>query len=640
MIQPSNSSGFFSSVFSATQNAVTQFNNTFGSQPQGQRSRSTTLSSEVRQEGEGETPVQIDRAVVPDAGGTKVQERETAVATLGTGNLSLTHLGITDGPTDTSAMATKPETFDGASRSRASTQNAEASIRSEEASVAEAVSAAYSAKEPSEKSVPVYTDNSSVGGRPRSIGSGGGTIAGDATPPPINTAQDTDSSSIRRTGSVRSRLSGSRKRGRNPSSGGAIAAALAASHGAIANPASRRPAGLTLANSKRNKDFHQFFKSIPEDDQLVEDYSAALQREILLQGRFYVTEKHICFSSNILGWVTNLVINFDEVVAMEKKSTAMIFPNAIVIQTLHAKNVFASFISRDPTYDQLIKIWRINHPNLKNSDNGHVLDESADVAKVEQIGTPETDESGDESEGDEEIDAGDDDIASSIGRPASIAASEGAETTRVVSRALGPTTSSPGAAPNGSPEKQLGAAAATSSAQDYPGPTSHAPTECGDQETHFDKLVLDTVVPAPLGKVYTMMFGPASGTVMRKFLVDDQKSGDLQLEDDKKGLGEDSKTVTYSYIKPLGGSIGPKQTKCLVTQNLDAFDLERAVSVTCSTQTPDVPSGSVFVTKTRYCLMWGPGNSTRLLMSCVVEWSGKSWLKGNTSIHFGDIRIR
>ena len=150
---------------------------------------------------------------------------------------------------------------------------------------------------------------------------------------------------------------------------------------------------------------------------------------------------------------------------------------------------------------------------------------------------------------------------------------------------------------------------------------------------HFDKLLLDTTIPAPLGKVYSIMFGPTSGVFMRKWLVEDQKSADLQMEDDKKGLGEEKKSMSFSYIKPLGGSIGPKQTKCIITSNLEQFDLEKAVSISQSTQTPDVPNGNIFVTKTRYCLMWGPGNSTRLIMTFVVEWSGKSWLKGKPYTH-------
>lgn len=184
---------------------------------------------------------------------------------------------------------------------------------------------------------------------------------------------------------------------------------------------------------------------------------------------------------------------------------------------------------------------------------------------------------------------------------------------------------------NGATIKQVDISAPTgngSTTPDFPGPAAHAPTECTDQDTHYDKQLVDTTIPAPLGKVYSMMFGPTSGVVMRKFLLDDQKSGDLQMEDDKKGLGEENKTFSYSFIKPLGAAIGPKQTKCIVNQTMDFFDLTKAVSVTCSTQTPDVPSGNIFLTKTKYCLMWGPSNSTRLVMNCTIEWQGKSWLRG------------
>jgi hypothetical protein len=61
---------------------------------------------------------------------------------------------------------------------------------------------------------------------------------------------------------------------------------------------------------------------------------------------------------------------------------------------------------------------------------------------------------------------------------------------------------------------------------------------------------------------------------------------------------------------------------------LDFLDLERAVLVTLSTQTPDVPSGNVFATKTKYLFTWAPNNQTRFLMTCNIEWTGKSWLKG------------
>jgi len=162
---------------------------------------------------------------------------------------------------------------------------------------------------------------------------------------------------------------------------------------------------------------------------------------------------------------------------------------------------------------------------------------------------------------------------------------------------------------------------------DFPGPPAHSPTECSDQDTHYSKVIADEVIPAPLGKVYSLMFGPASVTWMKNWLTVEQKCLELTMEDPRP-LGLDNKVRYYSYIKPLNGSIGPRQTKCVCTETLDSLDYEKAVSVSISTQTPDVPSGNVFSTKTKYCLTWAEGNATRIQMNCTVEWTGKSWLKG------------
>jgi len=66
--------------------------------------------------------------------------------------------------------------------------------------------------------------------------------------------------------------------------------------------------GFAVASSKRNADFHGLFTSVPEDDYLIEDYGCALVREILIQGRLYVSENHVCFYANIFGWVTNVSV--------------------------------------------------------------------------------------------------------------------------------------------------------------------------------------------------------------------------------------------------------------------------------------------------------------------------------------------
>ncbi|KAJ2777404.1 hypothetical protein GGI15_004516 [Coemansia interrupta] len=114
---------------------------------------------------------------------------------------------------------------------------------------------------------------------------------------------------------------------------------------------------LNAVYLKRNADFHMLFRNIPINELLIDDYGCALQRDILVQGRLYLTENFVCFYSNIFGWVTNLVIAFDEIMTIEKKMTALIIPNAIQVSTLHAKHFFGSFIYRDSAYNQLFDLW-------------------------------------------------------------------------------------------------------------------------------------------------------------------------------------------------------------------------------------------------------------------------------------------
>ncbi|KAF9382882.1 hypothetical protein CPC16_009153 [Podila verticillata] len=140
---------------------------------------------------------------------------------------------------------------------------------------------------------------------------------------------------------------------------------------------------FVYANDKRFTDFHSLFRSVPEEEKLIEDYGCALQKEILVQGRLYISENHICFNANIFGWVTNLVIAFSEVTAIEKRMTAFVIPNAIsIVTTTNTKgHFFASFLSRDAAHDLLIAGWRKSFPcaanaSVSNGTNQYLLRQS------------------------------------------------------------------------------------------------------------------------------------------------------------------------------------------------------------------------------------------------------------------------
>ena len=103
---------------------------------------------------------------------------------------------------------------------------------------------------------------------------------------------------------------------------------------------------------------------------------------------------------------------------------------------------------------------------------------------------------------------------------------------------------------------------------------------------------------------------------------------DLEMSDWQPAGEEKQLTRSTSYIKPLSGSIGPKQTKCHITDEHQHRDYDDYISMLTTTKTPDVPSGGVFSVKTRTCIMWAGSNSSKVVVTTTVEWTGKSWVKG------------
>ncbi|CAH1173491.1 unnamed protein product [Phaedon cochleariae] len=108
----------------------------------------------------------------------------------------------------------------------------------------------------------------------------------------------------------------------------------------------------------KSEDFKKLFKEVPDDERLVVDYSCALQKEILHQGRLYVTQNYLCFYANIFGWETNISLKWKDVAAITKEKTALVIPNAVLISTKKDKLFFTSFVARDKTYLMLFRVWQ------------------------------------------------------------------------------------------------------------------------------------------------------------------------------------------------------------------------------------------------------------------------------------------
>ncbi|PFH47353.1 hypothetical protein AMATHDRAFT_67905 [Amanita thiersii Skay4041] len=318
--------------------------------------------------------------------------------------------------------------------------------------------------------------------------------------------------------------------------------------------------GFAVASNKRNADFHELFPTIPEGDYLIEDYGCALQREILIQGRLYISENHICFHANILGWITDLSIPIYDITTLEKRMTAFVIPNAIQITTRHAKYTFASFLSRDTTFDVIYNIWRHARPedgisftsSPRGSLEGMVTDQNQPIL--------------------------------------------------------------------GAAAPMVGLTAAVLAAPKF------TECACGREGKHFSETPLEVVMPGTPDRIHNLMF--ASGFI-KEFMAVNQKLMDIQMSDwAPLSPGSTLLTRNMSYIKPLNGSLGPKQTKCEIKDETAHYDPDDYMSMLTTTRTPEVPSGGVFSVKTRTCIMWAGVLSSKVVVTTQVEWTGRSFIKG------------
>jgi hypothetical protein len=160
-----------------------------------------------------------------------------------------------------------------------------------------------------------------------------------------------------------------------------------------------------------------------------------------------------------------LSIPIPEVIALEKKMTAFVIPNAIQITTRQAKYTFASFLSRDTTFDVIHNIWRVSRPD--------------DVQSI------------------------------SSARGSLEGGGVGASTTAIPTNGVGV---------EGLPAGSGGAVAAMNGAVKQMQKKTQC--ACGRDGKHYTELAMDTVFPGSPEKIHNLMF--ASGFI-KDFLVTEQK---------------------------------------------------------------------------------------------------------------------
>lgn len=365
---------------------------------------------------------------------------------------------------------------------------------------------------------------------------------------------------------------------------------------------------LKAPSDKRQEAFHTLFPSLPANEVFIEDFACAYRKEILVQGKLYLSEHHISFHSNIIGLVTRLTIPLNAILKIQKKKTVGI-PNAIEFSNLHNKYIFASFISRDPSYDLIYKVWKANINNEGIDTIDLDLDDEVDSLDSVSVGDSDDEDGEDYAKAHRKIEAGGNDNGDDGTSDTSISDAEDMvkDEDENDDSKTGDTTAQEG-------DNVFNGIS-------FEGPKTHPPTSNGYTPDSSETKIIEENVAAPMGVIYDLMFGDDPTFV--KNLLKVQKN--FNIGDIPKFVNNKR---TYHYTKPVnGGPVGPKQTKCIVEESIEHKDFNKSCLVVQLTESPDVPSGNAFKVKTKIFLSWAAQNSTNILIVTTVVWTGKSWIK-------------
>jgi hypothetical protein len=110
----------------------------------------------------------------------------------------------------------------------------------------------------------------------------------------------------------------------------------------------------------RSEELKEMFE-LDSGEQLIDTFMCALKKRILLQGRMYVFDHHVCFSCSLFGYHKIKVIPLDRIIEVKKKKNVG-FPNSILIVWKNSEGerkneFFTSFLSREEAYKLIDMLW-------------------------------------------------------------------------------------------------------------------------------------------------------------------------------------------------------------------------------------------------------------------------------------------
>lgn len=360
---------------------------------------------------------------------------------------------------------------------------------------------------------------------------------------------------------------------------------------------------------------------LPAGEPLITTFSAALHREILQQGRLYVSPQYACFYSPIFN--KREIIPFRRVAEIRKEKTAFVFPNAVQLVLDDGERVtFASLVSRETTYRCLFEAWQTVMSQLQVGDD--VVDAAAGIP-----------------EGGDAVPV----VAAQLPpQPPSVTAalplaSMGPEAAATAAAMRAAPIAVNFAAPGSGKNKKGGnstapsvvatataaatvAAAAGTATVDNAGGQAAAAVTCGCTD-HFGRVMFEGELPCSVDRAHALIFGDGFSAFFRAFYHDRKTT---HLGGEPWHVGERGRVRNIHYTLPLSNAIGPRSAGALELQAEEAAQPGVRYIMRTEVATPKVPYGDKFFTVSRYCFTAAGPAACRLRVACEVRYpNGSLW---------------
>ncbi|XP_074653510.1 protein Aster-B-like isoform X2 [Tubulanus polymorphus] len=399
---------------------------------------------------------------------------------------------------------------------------------------------------------------------------------------------------------------------------------------------------LSPTYKSKCEDFKKISKDIPNEERLVVDYSCALQKDILVHGRLYITQNWLCFYANIFRWETVITIRLKDITSMTKEKTARVIPNAIQIcKNNNEKLFFTSFGARDKTYLMLFRVWQnalLEQPmspselwqwvhysygeelGLTSSDDDYIPPSSEDKISDNQV-SPGTDSSLDQfqnEENDSFVDGKDNDSMV----PSGVEELHDGESCDVDA---GPTKI------NDNNQKKSVDKNMNSAPPDADIPTDVSDnTDCSEGEVtcaghdHLHLTMIDEIFHINVDTMFNNLF--TDSAFFREF-YDIRKIFDLILnpwQDETDANGDRNREITYTVT--LNASFGPKVATTTEKQLYYSHSKPGVIYVIdCETINGRIPYGDSFGILNRYCITRVNTLKCRLKVTSEIVYKKSVW---------------